>query len=284
MRSLKFAYIRPYISTINRALLNNKRSRLLTMSSSIKYLSQDEAIALDKELFSEYAFSVDQLMELAGLSVAQVIAKCYPKPDYSRPVICVGPGNNGGDGLVCARHLKMFGYLPVVICPKPGRTELFNNLMIQCRKMDITILDQVPDDQRAFDELGGQLLIDSIFGFSFKPPNRNVMFAKLLQLMHQSSQQLPLVSIDIPSGWDVEQGDSALAGAQAGLDAALLLPSLNPDCLISLTAPKLCAKSFKGRYHYLGGRFCPESIVRKYQLNLPEYPTYEGIVALKHDS
>lgn len=43
-----------------------------------KYLTQTEATALDQDLFNEYKFSVDQLMELAGLSCASAIAKSYP--------------------------------------------------------------------------------------------------------------------------------------------------------------------------------------------------------------
>lgn len=50
-------------------------------------------------------------MELAGLSVATAIAKTYPLQEMTRKgtlLVCCGPGNNGGDGLVCARHLKLF--------------------------------------------------------------------------------------------------------------------------------------------------------------------------------
>ena len=39
-----------------------------------------------------------------------------------------------------------------------------------------------------------------------------------------------------------------------------------------MTAPKLCAKTFKGDHHFLGGRFVPPSIVEKYNLHLPPYP------------
>ncbi|GCC40214.1 hypothetical protein chiPu_0023971, partial [Chiloscyllium punctatum] len=42
---------------------------------SVRFLGQEEAQAIDQELFSEYKFSVDQLMELAGLSCATAIAK-----------------------------------------------------------------------------------------------------------------------------------------------------------------------------------------------------------------
>ena len=45
------------------------------IKSSISTCSQKEAQAIDQELFTEYAFSVDQLMELAGYSCAVAIAK-----------------------------------------------------------------------------------------------------------------------------------------------------------------------------------------------------------------
>jgi hypothetical protein len=58
---------------------------------------------------------------------------------------------------------------------------------------------------------------------------------------------VPIVSIDVPSGWDVSDGDITSIGLQ-------------PECLISLTAPKECARKFKGRYHALGGRFMNKSV------------------------
>ncbi|VDN24669.1 unnamed protein product [Gongylonema pulchrum] len=70
------------------------------------------------------------------------------------------------------------------------------------------------------------------------------------------------------SGWDVENGP--INGQ----------PAFSPDVLISLTAPKLCAKHFQGRAHYLGGRFVPEALAAKYHLQLPEYPGTECIVKL----
>ena len=56
---------------------------------------------------------------------------------------------------------------------------------------------------------------------------------------------------------------------------------LNPDLLISLTAPKLCAKQFKGRFHYLGLRMVPQELAAKYRLKLPVYPSTDQIVQIK---
>ena len=58
-------------------------------------------------------FSVDQLMELAGLSVACSLAAEYPASSHPRVLVLAGPSNN--DGLVAARHLHHFGYT-VEVC------------------------------------------------------------------------------------------------------------------------------------------------------------------------
>ena len=52
---------------------------------------------------------------------------------------------------------------------------------------------------------------------------------------------------------------------------------LQPDMLISLTAPKKSAVHFRGRYHYLGGRFVPPALEKRYGLNLPPYPSTQSV-------
>ena len=77
--------------------------------SAIPLLNQLDAQQLDVELMREPGFSIDQLMELAGLSVACAVAAVFSPP--SRILAVAGPGNNGGDALVAARHLIHFGYM-----------------------------------------------------------------------------------------------------------------------------------------------------------------------------
>ncbi|KAJ9573741.1 hypothetical protein L9F63_008865 [Diploptera punctata] len=230
----------------------------------VKFLGQEEAINIDQELFNVYKFSVDQLMELAGLSCAVSIAKCYPqcKLNNNNILVFCGPGNNGGDGLVCARHLKLFGYCPSIFYPKRTDKPLYQNLTTQCAAMEIPFLTDVPSvDTLAADY---SLLIDALFGFSFKPPVRPE-FVPAVEAMQKSG--VLVCSVDIPSGWNVEEGEPETGGLQ-------------PDLLISLTAPKKCAQNFRGSFHYLGGRFVPPSLAQKYQLDLPEYPGTEVCVKL----
>lgn len=64
-------------------------------------------------------------MELAGLSVSQAVFKVHPPTRGRRILVACGPGNNGGDGLVAARHLRHYGYQPSVYYPKRGKNELY---------------------------------------------------------------------------------------------------------------------------------------------------------------
>lgn len=249
-----------------------RTSNVRTMSSVVPpliYLNQKDAQQIDLDLFNEYQFSVDQLMELAGLSCAHAVATAYPIGDGESKnilIIC-GPGNNGGDGLVCARHLKLFGYSPAILYPKRPDKMLFKNLVTQCEKMDITFLEKMPSVSELKDQF--DVIIDGIFGFSFKsgsgvrPPFDNILVA-----LHET--HLPICSIDIPSGWDVENGFVDVPEKYL----------FQPDTLISLTAPKMCAKSFKGRHHFLGGRFVPESLILKYGLKIPPYHGTDCILKL----
>ncbi len=63
--------------------------------------------ALEERAFSE-GVSADALMEEAGLRIARAVRQFFP-----RPGVCVavfGKGNNGGDALVAARHLALWGW------------------------------------------------------------------------------------------------------------------------------------------------------------------------------
>ncbi|KAI6203743.1 hypothetical protein M3Y94_00591700 [Aphelenchoides besseyi] len=254
-KTLKF----PVLKFCTNFQSTNSRRPITCTMTSVKYLGQQEATDIDKELFSTYGFSVDQLMELAGLSCAQSIYSAYKKE--SRVLVLVGPGNNGGDGLVAARHLKLFGYQPTVLYPKESKNELMSRLVTQTTKMGIEVVNEMPNDLNAkFD-----LIVDAFFGFSFKPPIREP-FGEILDKVNQS--QVPVASIDIPSGWNVEDGP---------IDGVV---QLSPDTLISLTAPKKCAHQFKGRNHFLGGRFVPEELAQRYELNLPKYPDSNGFLKL----
>lgn len=107
-------------------------------------------------------------------------------------MVAVGPGNNGGDGLVAARHLALMNYDISLFYPKRTERPLYQNLLHQCASMDIKILEKCPTQAEEFG-----LIVDALFGFSFKPPVREE-FHSIMGLLINTD--IPIVSIDIPSG------------------------------------------------------------------------------------
>jgi pyridoxal 5'-phosphate synthase / NAD(P)H-hydrate epimerase len=119
------------------------------------------------------------------------------------------------------------------ICyPKPTSKSLYDGLVTQCKSLQLPFLsaESASDAniQATFD-----VILDALFGFSFRPPLRPP-FDRILAatVAAAAADRCFVASVDIPSGWHVEDGDTAGLG-------------LSPDMLISLTAPKVAAKHFK---------------------------------------
>lgn len=79
----------------------------------------------ETEVSGGCGFLLPQLMELAGLACAQATHRSFPPETHPELLVAAGPGNQGGDGLVAARHLQLWGYNVKVWYPKQGKTEIF---------------------------------------------------------------------------------------------------------------------------------------------------------------
>ena len=217
---------------------------------------------LDDTLMQKYRFASETLMELAGLAVAQVahrlLSKLRPNnfpPQAQSICVLVGPGNNGGDGLVAARHLRMMHYNVDLVVFKQLEGKNGNYLQL-CTLNGIpargpaSFLEESTFKQHLEDRT---LIIDAIFGFPFSGEVRQpyLDFIKELSLFEEK-----VLSVDIPSGWDANLGN--------------IHNLFTPKYLVSLGLPKKCSEDFKGE-HYFGGRFVPESVRQELGIELPDF-------------
>src|SRR2546426_8004364 len=80
----------------------------------MKALTAAEIREVDRLTTERYGIPSLQLMEAAGKNVADAVLREFPSGLPRRVTILCGKGNNGGDGLVAARHLKAAGVYPRV--------------------------------------------------------------------------------------------------------------------------------------------------------------------------
>ncbi|RQM16059.1 hypothetical protein KXD40_001199 [Peronospora effusa] len=188
-----------------------------------RYLGQREAQRFDEQLMSSrHGFSIDQLMELAGLSVAEAVGKEFPSNvtsdgGWKRVLVVAGPGNNGSSFSGVVIHCAE-GEVKVDECWLMGEiaaafwlhTEHFvleaqRKAVIpvtQCEQLKIPFIEDIPDASSV--DAAYDLILDGIFGFNFsgsiRPP-----FDHIVGTLQKC--ETPIVSIDIPSGWHVENGE-----------------------------------------------------------------------------
>ncbi|GMI16336.1 hypothetical protein TrLO_g11852 [Triparma laevis f. longispina] len=223
----------------------------------VPYISSKTAAAIDVSLMNPSAspaYTLPQLMELAGLTVSTAFHKTYPPS--SHVLVFVGPGNNGGDGLVAARHLKLWGYDVTCVVPKL-KDAFFEKLRKQAEDCGCEIITKEPREGYASLLTPSTVIIDSVFGFSATGPPR-APYNDIVPFLHSTTA--PVMAVDIPSGWSVDSGD-------------VNYTNYAPDSLISLTAPKLGSKGFKGR-HWLGGHFVPKRFEAEFGIKVDG--VYEG--------
>ena len=160
------------------------------------------------------------LMERAGAAVAAEIIKRWTK--RSVLVLC-GPGNNGGDGFVVARHLAEAGW-PVTVAFAGEKGTLRGDAlsMVELWQGPVHPLSSAPFAD-------ADLIVDALFGIGLSRPLEGDV-RSLVEKLGASTK--PVVAIDIPSGIEGRTGRVLGAAVNASLTvtfcrkkpAHLLLP------------------------------------------------------------
>ena len=153
------------------------------------------------------------LMENAGKEVANFVAeKLGNRIEGSKVIVFAGTGNNGGDGLVAARHLAHMGASVDVILlgtPQEIHTSEASQNYKAIEQMTFTVRKHIIKDSSELNLISklakeSDIIVDAIFGTGIAGKIREPA-ASAIALIN-SSKALK-VAVDIPSGVDPDTGE-----------------------------------------------------------------------------
>ncbi len=206
------------------------------MQTSQPLLRHTELRAIEQQ----HTHSQPPLMERAGQAAATWVLQLLPttSPPSQTPIlILAGPGNNGGDAFVVARHLYLTGFRPhMVFAGHPERLPTDARLAyaqwISAGGTVIDAFENLPDLPASADAFA--LIIDGLLGIGLQRPVEG-HFAMLIQRI--STYNAPILALDIPSGLDSETG--RVLGCAVRATHTLSFIALKPG-LLTLDGPDYC--------------------------------------------
>ena len=162
----------------------------------IPVLLKNEAFALDESTISSGYLSEKDLMDNAGKSIAQFVVENIHDPFNQNIIVLAGPGNNGGDAIICHYYLSFYGINSKLILLDKQQKEswIFEKYTIDSKIINFH------DDKIELNP--DYWYIDGIFGIGLK---RNIdgKYKKIIDLLIDCPN---IISIDIPSGIYCDNG------------------------------------------------------------------------------
>jgi len=194
----------------------------------MKVVTAEQMRHIDQES-AKVGLPTEVLMENAGKAVAEEAKRILINTDNKSILILVGPGNNGGDGLVAARYLHDRGVkVSLYLCS--SRPQNDKNLE-EVLQQGMTIIEAAHDEtQDRLEELisSAGTIIDSIFGTGTSRPIRGI-FPQILEKVAKAKYERPslrIIAVDLPTGLNADTGSVDKVYIHADNTITLAFPKL----------------------------------------------------------
>ena len=176
----------------------------------------EEVRELDSRAMSELGLPGIALMENAGAEAARAIRERYG--DRVRVSVLCGPGNNGGDGFVVARHLHVAGLAVGVCSDAAAESTTPDARTMRAAATAFGVGERAPED--------ADVIVDALFGSGFRGRLEGAAEALVARV---NALAAPIVALDVPSGVD---------GASGRVDGARSRPSSRSPSTAARSAPR----------------------------------------------
>ena len=180
-----------------------------------------------EEACSSEGLPTDTLMERAGLAVAQEVRQWLGTVAGRRVLVLVGPGNNGGDGLVAARHLQRWGAVVTAYLLLPRQLdEPKLRQALEAGVMPVSAQDD-PQLEALESELGrSSLVMDAVLGTGRGRPLEGVVREAMLRLIavREHRPGMTVMALELPTGMDADTGQVDPACPRADVTITFAYP------------------------------------------------------------
>lgn len=189
----------------------------------MKLVTADQVRALEQAA-AEAGRPPGVLMEEAGLAVAQETWMALGLIADRSVLVLVGPGNNGGDGLVAARHLADFGAKVGVYLLRSRSEDDPNYRQVIERNIPVGQIEDDPDLAGLREALdGADAVVDALLGTGRARSIEGPLAAMLDALRERQARSDPplVVAVDLPTGVDADTGSADVRAVRADLTVTL---------------------------------------------------------------
>jgi NAD(P)H-hydrate epimerase len=185
-------------------------------ASNLPALSTNQMVEVDRLMIEEWQILLIQMMENAGRNLAELARRFLGgKVEGRYLVVMCGTGNNGGGGLVAARHLHNWGArVHVILVGDPARLK-----QIPAHQWRIAQKMGLPASDARLE--GADLILDAIIGYGMSGSPRPQV-AEWIERANACTR--PILALDAPTGLDTTSGIPAGICIQATATLTLALP------------------------------------------------------------
>jgi ADP-dependent NAD(P)H-hydrate dehydratase / NAD(P)H-hydrate epimerase len=196
----------------------------------MKALTAAEMKEVDRLTTERHGTPGITLMENAGRSVAEFIRARFADLDRREIVVLCGKGNNGGDGLVAARHLMGMGAKPkVYLFADPGEMQGEAGISLgrwpqASGELHVVLgADKMPAAKAAV--ASADIIVDALLGTGVRGPVEGLLREAIDEVNRRKRRQ-SVVAVDIPSGLIADTGEAQGAAVEANYTITFSAPKV----------------------------------------------------------